>query len=72
MSGQAGAGIAVITDNARTSAGRHRQFEGARNRNLRPEHTSRPGIDTMNRPGFCGGSDPWRGWSHASTEEVPR
>ena len=25
----------------------------------------------MNRPGFDGGSDPWRGWSHASPEEVP-
>jgi hypothetical protein len=46
MRGQTGAGIAAITDSARISAGRHRQFDGARNRSLRPEHTSRPGIDT--------------------------
>ncbi|MFC8015377.1 AbiJ-related protein, partial [Streptomyces cinereoruber] len=34
---------------------------------------SRLGLsDGLNRPGFFGGSDPWKGWSHASTEEVPR
>jgi hypothetical protein len=25
---------------------------------------------TLNRPGIDGGSDPWRGWSHVSPEEV--
>jgi hypothetical protein len=24
----------------------------------------------LNRPGIDGGSDPWRGWSHVSPEEV--
>ena len=26
----------------------------------------------LNRPGFCGDSEPTEGWSHASTEEVSR
>jgi hypothetical protein len=26
---------------------------------------------TVNCPGIVGGSDPWRGWSHVSPEEVP-
>jgi hypothetical protein len=30
----------------------------------------RSGADLI-RPGIGGGSDPWRGWSHVSTEEVP-
>jgi hypothetical protein len=25
---------------------------------------------SLNRPGFCGDSEPTEGWSHASTEEV--
>jgi hypothetical protein len=28
-----------------------------------------PGVK-VNRPGIDGGSDPWRGWSHVSPEEV--
>jgi hypothetical protein len=27
-------------------------------------------LATLNRPGIDGGSDPWRGWSHVSPEEV--
>jgi type II secretory pathway predicted ATPase ExeA len=27
---------------------------------------------TMNRPGIDGDSEPTKGWSHVSTEEVPR
>jgi hypothetical protein len=29
-------------------------------------------VRSMNRPGVGGGSDPWRGWSHASPTEVSR
>jgi hypothetical protein len=28
-------------------------------------------ISYLNCPGIVGGSDPWRGWSHVSPEEVP-
>jgi hypothetical protein len=31
-----------------------------------------PNASNMNRPGVGGGSDPWRGWSHASPTEVSR
>ena len=28
------------------------------------------GIHNVNRPGFPGGSKPWKGWSHGSKESV--
>jgi hypothetical protein len=31
---------------------------------------ARAGTQGLNRPGIDGGSDPWRGWSHVSPEEV--
>jgi hypothetical protein len=30
----------------------------------------RTGLATLNHPGFGGGIDPTKGWSHVSTEEV--
>jgi len=26
--------------------------------------------DTLDRPGNLGGSNPWRGWSHARSQEI--
>jgi hypothetical protein len=36
-----------------------------------PEHLPATPLVGVIRPGIAGGSDPWRGWSHVSTEEVP-
>jgi hypothetical protein len=40
----AGRGIAAMTVNARSSAGRHGQLSGARSRSLRPLDISRAGM----------------------------